>query len=97
MVVKGLLPYQTDERRPVVTEWNATLSGDYLWTNLNVGEVFPRTTTPSTWPVWQELLRNMSLGDIPAYGNIAGRRGAPLVPRLLEDGVVPSCTPRVRK
>jgi phosphohistidine swiveling domain-containing protein len=54
-------------------EWNATFTGDYLWTNMNVGEVFPTTTTPGTWSVWQELLTNMSLGDIPAYGNIAGR------------------------
>jgi len=54
-------------------EWNATFAGDYLWTNMIVGEVFPTTTTPSTWSVWQELLSNMSLGDIPAYGNIAGR------------------------
>ncbi|MGC9396460.1 MAG: PEP/pyruvate-binding domain-containing protein, partial [Anaerolineae bacterium] len=55
-----------------MTEWNATFTGDYLWTNMNVGEVFPTTATPSTWSVWQELLSNMSLGDIPAYGNIAG-------------------------
>jgi phosphohistidine swiveling domain-containing protein len=54
-------------------EWNDTFTGDYLWTNMNVGEVFPTTTTPSTWSVWQELLSNMSFGDIPAYGNIAGR------------------------
>jgi len=54
-------------------EWNATLTGDYLWTNMNVGEVFPTTATPATWSVWQELLRNMSIGEIPAYGNIAGR------------------------
>ncbi len=55
-----------------MTVQNATFTGDYLWTNMNVGEVFPTTTTPSTWSVWQELLSNMSLGDIPAYGNIAG-------------------------
>ena len=54
-------------------DWNATLTGDYLWTNMNVGEVFPATMTPATWSVWQELLRNMSLGEIPAYGSIAGR------------------------
>ncbi len=54
-------------------EWNATFAGDYLWTNMNVGEVFPTTTTPSTWSVWQEILSNMSFGDIPAFGNIAGR------------------------
>ena len=54
-------------------EWNATFSGDYLWTNMNVGEVFPTTATPSTWSVWQELLSNMSFGDVLAFGNIAGR------------------------
>jgi phosphohistidine swiveling domain-containing protein len=55
-----------------MTEWNATFVGDYLWTNMNVGEVFPTTTTPSTWSVWQEILSNMSFGDVPAFGNIAG-------------------------
>ena len=54
-------------------EWNVTLTQDYLWTNMMVGEVFPTTMTPSTWSVWQELLSNMSLGDVPAFGNIAGR------------------------
>ena len=56
-----------------MTEWNDTFTGDYLWTNMTAGEVFPTTTTPSTWSVWQELLSNMSLGDVPAYGTIAGR------------------------
>ena len=56
-----------------MNEWNDTLSGDYLWTNMNVGEVFPDTMTPSTWSVWQDLLSNMSFGDVPAFGNIAGR------------------------
>jgi pyruvate,water dikinase len=55
-----------------MTEQNATFTGDYLWTNMNVGEVFPTTATPSAWSVWQELLSNMAFGDIPAYGNIAG-------------------------
>ena len=56
-----------------MTEWNDTFGGDYLWTNMTAGEVFPTTVTPSTWSVWQELLSNMSLGDVPAYGSIAGR------------------------
>ncbi len=56
-----------------MTEWNDTFTGDYLWTNMNVGEVFPTTATPSTWSVWKELFRNVSFGDISAYGNIAGR------------------------
>ena len=54
-------------------EWNATLSGDYLWTNMIVGEVFPTTTTPSTWSVWQDFFSKLSLGDAPTFGNIAGR------------------------
>jgi pyruvate,water dikinase len=54
-------------------EQNATFTGDYLWTNMIVGEIFPTTTTPSTWSVWEELLSTMSLGDVPAFGHIAGR------------------------
>ncbi len=55
-----------------MTEWNATFAGDCLWTNMNVGEVFPTTATLSTWSVWQVLLSNMSFGDASAFGNIAG-------------------------
>jgi hypothetical protein len=54
-------------------EQNATFTGDYLWTSMIVAEIFPTTTTPSTWSVWQELLGTMSFGDVPAFGNIAGR------------------------
>ena len=54
-------------------EWNATLAEDYLWTNMIVGEVFPTTTTPSTWSVWEELFSSLSFGDASAIGNIAGR------------------------
>jgi pyruvate,water dikinase len=56
-----------------MTEWNVTLTGDYLWTNMLVGEVFPTATTPSTWSVWQDLFSNLSFGDVPAIGSIAGR------------------------
>ena len=56
-----------------MNEWNVTSTGDCLWTNMIVGEIFPTTMTPSTWSIWQELLSTMSLGDIPAFGNIAGR------------------------
>jgi phosphohistidine swiveling domain-containing protein len=55
------------------SEWNATFGGDYLWTNMIVGEVFPTATTPSTWSVWQDFFSNLSLGDSPTIGNIAGR------------------------
>jgi phosphohistidine swiveling domain-containing protein len=56
-----------------MTEWNATFAGDYLWTNMIVGEIFPMTTTPSTWSVWEDLFSNLSFGDVSAIGNIAGR------------------------
>ncbi|HSR30996.1 MAG TPA: PEP/pyruvate-binding domain-containing protein, partial [Anaerolineae bacterium] len=61
------------EHDPTTGEWNATLGGDYLWTNMIVGEVFPEPTTPGTWSVWQGLLEHLSLGDIPTIRNIAGR------------------------
>jgi phosphohistidine swiveling domain-containing protein len=54
-------------------EMNATLAGDYLWTNMIVGEVFPTATTPSTWSVWQDYFGMLSLGDIPTIERIAGR------------------------
>lgn len=61
------------EHHPATVEWNATLTGDYLWSSVMVGEVFPATTTPSTWSVWKDYFDNLSLGDIPSVGNIAGR------------------------
>ena len=54
-------------------EWNATLTGDYLWTNMIVGEVFPTTITPSTWSVWRDFFDMLTMGDMPAIERIAGR------------------------
>ncbi|MBU0490561.1 MAG: hypothetical protein KKA73_17905 [Chloroflexi bacterium] len=54
-------------------EQNATFTGDYLWTNMIVGEVFPTATTPSTWSVWQDFFRMLSMGDFATIGCIAGR------------------------
>jgi pyruvate,water dikinase len=56
-----------------MTEWNATLTRDYLWTNMMVGEVFPTTTTPSTWSVWQDYFNMLSMGDSATIERIAGR------------------------
>jgi phosphohistidine swiveling domain-containing protein len=53
-------------------KWNATLAGDYLWTNKIVGEVFPTATTPSTWSVWQDFFAMLSMGDSPTIERIAG-------------------------
>ena len=57
----------------ILEEWNVTLKGDHLWTNMFVGEVFPSTMTPSSWSVWEELLSNLFVGDVPSFGSIAGR------------------------
>jgi phosphohistidine swiveling domain-containing protein len=56
-----------------MTEWNVTSTRDYLWTNMIVGEVFPSTTTPSTWSVWQDFFSMLSMGDVPTIEPIAGR------------------------
>jgi phosphohistidine swiveling domain-containing protein len=54
-------------------KWNITLKQDYLWTNMMVAEVFPTTTTPSTWSVWQDFFNMLSMGDNPSIEPIAGR------------------------
>ena len=54
-----------------MTEWNDTLTGDYLWTNMFVAEVFPTAMTPSSWSVWQDYFDMLSMGDIPTIGRIA--------------------------
>ena len=54
-------------------EWNATFKGDYLWTNMLVGEVFPTATTPSTWSVWQDFFSMLAMGEIPTIEQIGGR------------------------
>jgi phosphohistidine swiveling domain-containing protein len=56
-----------------MAEQNATARGDYLWTNMMVGEVFPTAMTPSTWSVWQDFFGKLSVGDTPSIENIAGR------------------------
>ncbi len=59
-------------------EWNDSLTGDYLWTNGNVGEAVPDVMTPCTWSRLQkclsEALSGMYLkGFPPPVGNIGGR------------------------
>ncbi|HEY71221.1 MAG TPA: hypothetical protein G4O08_11625 [Anaerolineae bacterium] len=55
-------------------DWNVTLKKqDYLWTNMLAGEVFPTTTTPGTWSVWQDFFNMLSMGDHPTIEPIAGR------------------------
>ncbi|HEX9135132.1 MAG TPA: PEP/pyruvate-binding domain-containing protein [Ktedonobacteraceae bacterium] len=63
---------------PALEEWNDSLTGDYLWTNGNLGEAVPDVMTPCTWSRLQmclpEALSGMYLkGFPPPIGNIGGR------------------------
>jgi pyruvate,water dikinase len=41
---------------PDVIEWNDSLTGDFLWSNVNFGEAVTQTMTPLTWSVIQFTL-----------------------------------------
>lgn len=57
---------------PATGEWNATLTGDYLWSNTNLGEAFIDVLTPFTYSV--ALLGAYELvAGMPMAGNICGR------------------------
>jgi pyruvate,water dikinase len=54
-------------------EWNATLDGDYLWSNVNFGEAVTEIMTPLTWSVIQFTLDDWQfLPGYPTIGNIGG-------------------------
>jgi phosphohistidine swiveling domain-containing protein len=57
---------------PATGEWNATLTGDYLWSNTNLGEAFIDVLTPFSYSVAllgaYELVAGMLMS-----GNICGR------------------------
>jgi phosphohistidine swiveling domain-containing protein len=54
-------------------EWNASLNGDFLWSNVNFGEAVTETMTPLTWSVIQFTLEDWRfLPGYPTVGNIGG-------------------------
>ncbi len=57
--------------------WNDSRSGNFLWTNTNVGEAIPDVMTPATWSMVQVFLSDaMATASIPpyvGYGRIGGR------------------------
>ncbi len=71
------------QARPITTgpptrdPWNDSRSGDFLWTNTNVGEAIPDVMTPLTWSMVQVFLSDaMATASIPpylGYGRIGGR------------------------
>jgi phosphohistidine swiveling domain-containing protein len=62
---------------PVTGEWNDSLTGEFLWSNVNLSEAVPDVMTPSTWSLWwifhYETNPIVFPGDYPFCGNIAGR------------------------
>lgn len=62
---------------PISGEWNDSLTGEFLWSNVNVSEAVPDVMTPSTWSLWQiyhyETNSVKFPGSYPFCGNICGR------------------------
>ena len=62
---------------PVTGEWNDSLTGEFLWSNVNVSEAVPDVMTPSTWSLWWIYHYEANLfefpGDYRFCGNICGR------------------------
>jgi len=56
-------------------EWNATLNGDYLWSNVNFGEAVTETMTPLTWSVIQFTLDDWRF--LPGYATVGNIGGMP--------------------
>src|SRR5512135_1080062 len=56
-------------------EWNDSLTGDFLWSNVNIGEAISDVMTPFTWSVFQYgALRDfIDFQGHLSFGNIAGR------------------------
>jgi phosphohistidine swiveling domain-containing protein len=65
------------EYDPATGEWNTSLTGDFLWTNANVGEAVPDVMTPCTWSFVQifiaETMSALFHLSYPPIGNIGGR------------------------
>lgn len=59
---------------PKTGEWNDSLNGDFIWSNVNVGEAVSNVMTPLTWSIFNHSFSDMTF--IPGYnvvGNICGR------------------------
>jgi hypothetical protein len=65
------------DHAPVTEAWNDSLTGDYLWSNANLGEAVPDVMTPCTWSLLRVLAEETaglpSIGGYPLMGNIGGR------------------------
>lgn len=58
---------------PEIDEWNYSLIGDFIWSNVNFGEAVTETMTPLTWSVIRFTLEDwIFLPGFPIVGNIGG-------------------------
>lgn len=63
-----------EERKPLVEDWNDSVSGEYLWSNVNFGEAVTEVMTPLSWTVLKMIFGEWVI--LPGYntvGNISGR------------------------
>lgn len=61
---------------PLKGEYNDSLMGDFLWTNVNSSEACPSIMTPVTWSFFPALFEHttpIKVPGFPFYGNIGGR------------------------
>jgi phosphohistidine swiveling domain-containing protein len=57
---------------PETGEWNDSLTGNYIWSNTNIGETLCDVLTPFTWSLVSAAFEQM-LPEHPIVGNIGGR------------------------
>jgi rifampicin phosphotransferase len=62
---------------PQTGDWNDSLLGDFLWSNVNTNEALPDVMTPASWSLWRIYFIDTNPvrlpGKYPFCGNIAGR------------------------
>ena len=59
---------------PAKGDWNASVTGDYVWSNVNFGEAVTDAMTPLSWTVLRHVLRDwIFLPGHPTVGSIGGR------------------------
>jgi pyruvate,water dikinase len=59
---------------PVSGEYNDTLTGDYVWSCVNVGEAVSVVMTPCTWSIMETGFAELNImPGQPTVGNIGGR------------------------
>ena len=64
----------TTEQQALGDEWNDSLQGEYLWSNVNFGEAVTEVMTPFSWTVLKKVFGEFVI--LPGYdsvGNIGGR------------------------